>query len=335
MVFSSNVFIFCFLPIVILFDRFLKDTRLSNIWLLLASLIFFSWSQPKYLWLIIASIVINYLSGILVEKNQTIFGSNRIAFILCILLNVGLLFYFKYFDFSISSINMIFGKNIPLKNVILPIGISFFTFQGMSYVIDVYKGEVKATYKITDVALYIALFPQLIAGPIVRYTDIYHNIHHREKDYHCLYEGIRRFIVGLGKKAIIANSLGAVVDQIWKQGAGNNTVGVAWIGSIFYTLQIYYDFSGYSDMAIGIGHILGFHFPENFDRPYLSTSISEFWRRWHMTLSGWFRDYIYISMGGNRKHEYLNLLIVFIITGIWHGASWNFVVWGGIMHFLF
>lgn len=327
MVFSSTVFIFIFLPVVLIIDRILP-LKARNIFLIFASFLFFSWSQPQYLWLLLLNILINYLGGILVSAKR---GKEKKFFFICtITLNLALLIYFKYFDFLIRTVNDIGRKNIPLRNIILPIGISFFTFQGMSYVIDVYRGKVKGQINILNLCLYISLFPQLVAGPIVRYVDIEKEIENRSRKKGEYYQGICRFIIGLGKKVILANSLALITDHIWGVGAGLNTSGVAWLGSLVYTLQIYFDFSGYSDIAIGIGMLLGFHFMENFNYPYISKSVSEFWRRWHISLSSWFRDYVYIPLGGNRKHVYLNLLSVFFLTGLWHGAAWNFVAWGGV-----
>lgn len=327
MVFSSTVFIFIFLPAVLVMDKILP-LKIRNIFLIFASFLFFSWSQPQYLWLLLLNILINYLGGILVSAEGE--KKKKFFFICTIVLNLVLLIYFKYFDFLIKTVNDIAGRNISMKNIILPIGISFFTFQGMSYVIDVYRNKVKKQKNILNLCLYISLFPQLVAGPIVRYIDVEKEIENRPGKKGEYYQGICRFIMGLGKKAILANSLAVITDQIWGAGAGLNTSSVAWLGSLTYTLQIYFDFSGYSDMAIGIGLLLGFHFMENFNYPYISKSITEFWRRWHISLSSWFRDYVYIPLGGNRKHVYLNLLVVFLLTGLWHGAAWNFVMWGGI-----
>lgn len=322
MVFSSAVFLFTFLPITAIIYYILRG-YLRNLWLLFVSLIFFAWSQPGYLIIMLASIVINYLSAIVVSKFRY-----RWILALSIAVNLLLLFYYKYYDFFIDSINHVLKTSIPLPGIILPIGISFFSFQGMSYVIDVFRGSVKVQKNPLNVALYIALFPQLVAGPIVRYSDIEKEILARSESLELFSEGISRFIIGLGKKTLIANTMAEIVDDIWKAGIDNNTVVIAWIGSIAYSLQIFFDFSGYSDMAIGIGKMFGFHFNENFDRPYISKSITEFWRRWHMSLSSWFRDYVYIPLGGNRRHLYRNLIIVFLLTGLWHGASWTFVIWG-------
>ncbi len=327
MVFSSVIFIFGFLPLTLIVYFLLKNNTLRNLWLLFISLVFFSWSQLNYLWIIVASIVLNYTSALLIDlaKSKNL---KRFFLFIAVTCNLLLLFYFKYFDFSIRTVNSITGGDIPLKNIILPIGISFFTFQGMSYVIDVFKTDVNVQKNPLKVALYIVLFPQLIAGPIVRYKDIEKEIDKRETTIDNVSKGITRFIIGLSKKAIIANAMAEVADGIWDAGISNNTLAIAWLGSIAYSLQIFYDFSGYSDMAIGLGKMFGFNFLENFDRPYISKSITEFWRRWHISLSTWFRDYVYIPLGGNRKHLYRNLAIIFLLTGLWHGASWNFVLWG-------
>lgn len=326
MVFSSTMFLFVFFPITLI-GYWLIRKELKNYWLLLVSLVFFGWSQPKYFWIILLNIAVNYSASMLMDtigkkhRKSILFGG--------ISLNLALLFYFKYFDFAIDSINKMFGSSFELFNIVLPIGISFFTFQGMSYIVDVYKGEVAVQKNPLKVALYITLFPQLIAGPIVRYKDIAAEIDDRSTSIDDFAAGAERFIIGLGKKAIIANTMAMCADSIWQNGAGNIQWITAWVGSIAYTLQIYFDFSGYSDMAIGLGRMFGFHFVENFNLPYISKSITEFWRRWHISLSTWFRDYVYIPLGGNRKHVYRNLLIVFFLTGVWHGASWTFVVWGG------
>ena len=325
MVFSSVVFLFFFLPITLV-GYYLINPKFRNYWLLFVSLVFFAWSQLNYLWIILLNIAINYSAAMLMEHTHE--KARKPIVILAIIANLAILFYFKYFDFMIDSINKLFHCSLEFRNIILPIGISFFTFQGMSYTIDVYRKEVAAQKNPLKVALYITLFPQLIAGPIVRYTDIAQEIDARRVNVSEFSSGIERFIIGLGKKAIIANTMAACVDGIWKSGAANNTWITLLLGSIAYSLQIYYDFSGYSDMAIGLGRMFGFHFNENFDLPYISKNISEFWRRWHISLGSWFRDYVYIPLGGNKKHVYLNLAIVFLLTGLWHGASWHFVLWG-------
>ena len=325
MVFSSTLFLFVFLPITLIGYFISRNNKYRNGWLLLVSFVFFGWSQLHYLWIIVLNIIINYVCAVILDR---INKWRKLIMILAVMTNLAILYYFKYFDLTIDTINKIIGSSFQLKNIILPIGISFFTFQGMSYVIDVYRKNVKAQRNIFKVALYIVMFPQLIAGPIVRYIDINKEIDNRHVSLNGFCYGIERFIVGLGKKAIIANTMAATADAIWKNGAVGNTWIIAWAGSIAYSLQIYFDFSGYSDMAIGLGEMFGFHFNENFNFPYISKSITEFWRRWHISLSSWFRDYVYIPLGGNRRRVYFNLFIVFLLTGIWHGASWHFVVWG-------
>lgn len=323
MVFSSTLFLFLFLPITLAVYYFIKD-RFQNYWLLAASFVFFGFSQPDYIWIIVLNIVVNYLAALAMSRWRL----RRLTLLLCMAVNLGLLIYFKYFDFIIESVNLFFHMSVELRHIVLPIGISFFTFQGMSYSIDVYRGVVPVQKNPFKVALYIVLFPQLIAGPIVRYAEVVTEIDRRSVDISDMACGIQRFIIGLAKKAVVANTMAVTADTIWGWGAGNSTPAVAWVGSIAYALQIYYDFSGYSDMAIGLGRMFGFRFGENFRFPYISLSITEFWKRWHISLSSWFRDYVYISLGGNRKRVYLNLIIVFLLTGVWHGASWNFIVWG-------
>ena len=324
MVFSSVIFIFIFLPITLI-GYYLLRGEARNYWLLFVSLVFFGWSQPNYLWIILLNIAVNYAGAMIVNKAKIF---RKLVLFIAIAANLLILFYFKYFDFFIDSINKLVGTSFDLKNIVLPIGISFFTFQGMSYVIDVYRKEVDVQKNPLKLALYITLFPQLIAGPIVRYKDIANEIESRESNLNDFAEGIQRFILGLGKKSLIANTMALLVDSVWNAGCDCHLWSVAWIASIAYTLQIYFDFSGYSDMAIGLGKMFGFHFEENFRLPYISQSITEFWRRWHISLSSWFRDYVYIPLGGNRKNVYINLAIVFLLTGIWHGASWHFVAWG-------
>lgn len=324
MVFSSVLFIFIFLPITLL-GYYLMKNNYRNYLLLFASLIFFAWSQPNYLWVIILNITINYCGAFLIDRFTK---ARKPLLAITVLTNLGILFYFKYFDFLIQSLNNIFSSNFSILNIVLPIGISFFTFQGLSYVVDVYRKDVPVQKNPFKVALYIVLFPQLIAGPIVRYKDVALEIDNRKSTLADFSFGIERFIIGLAKKSIISNTMALTADAIWSNGATGNTWIVAWAGSIAYTLQIYFDFSGYSDMAIGLGRMFGFHFNENFNLPYISKNITEFWRRWHISLSSWFRDYVYIPLGGNRKHVYLNLSIVFLLTGIWHGASWHFIAWG-------
>lgn len=327
MVFSSLVFLWIFLPITMI-GYYIVDKRYKNIFLLLASLIFYAWGEPIYILLMLFSIIINWGMGLLIEK----FGLYKRLFLIAdILINIGLLGYFKYFNFIIETLNNIFHLNIEEPSIGLPIGISFFTFQILSYIIDLYRGKYKAQKNLINLALYISFFPQLIAGPIVRYQDINEQLQCRNHTPEKTAEGIRRFIYGLGKKVIIANTVAECTDYIYRMQFSELTGVLAWIAAVLYTLQIYYDFSGYSDMAIGLGKIFGFEFQENFRYPYLSHSIQEFWQRWHISLGTWFKEYLYIPLGGNRRgncRTYINLVIVFFATGLWHGASFNFVLWG-------
>lgn len=331
MVFSSTTFLFWFLPLVLIIYYMLRK-ELRNSFLLLASLFFYAWGEPSVVFVMILSIIINYGFGLLINltnKRNSAKPIRLLVLILTVCTNLGILFYYKYTDFLIEIINGISGAAIPLKHIVLPIGISFFTFQGMSYVLDLYMGNVSVQKNPLNIALYISMFPQLIAGPIVRYVDVNNEIEHRSVTMELFSEGIWRFSIGLGKKVILANNLALVADEIFALAPEATLSGVAWVGILCYAFQIYFDFSGYSDMAIGLGKMFGFHFLENFNYPYISKSISDFWRRWHISLSTWFRDYLYIPMGGNRKgNVYLHLIIVFLCTGLWHGASWNFVVWG-------
>ena len=332
MVFSSAEFIWFFLPIVLViyfgvgvFER--NGNVVKNIVLLIASLIFYAWGEPYYILLLLFSIIMNYIFGLLVEKKK-----NRCILAFAVCANLGILGIFKYFNFIFDNINAIFATNFFAGlEIILPIGISFFTFQALSYVIDVYRGDNKAQNNPLDLALYISFFPQLIAGPIVKYKDIERQLKKRKTSIEKMTFGIRRFIFGLGKKCVLSNACAEVADVVFDSDINFLSTPIAWIGIMCYTFQIYYDFSGYSDMAIGLGKIFGFEFLENFNFPYISTSIQEFWRRWHISLSSWFKEYLYIPLGENRKGKvrtYLNLLIVFFCTGFWHGASWNFIVWG-------
>ncbi len=338
MVFSSMTFLWVFLPILLV-GYFVAQNKLRNYILLVASLIFYAWGEPKYIVLMLASIGVNYIFGRLIdkfspEKNASVKHSwqQRTILILAVLVNFGLLAYFKYFNFFIDSVNNLFGSGTltPL-NIALPIGISFYTFQIISYIIDLYRGEIKVQKNIFKLALYISLFPQLIAGPIVKYHDIDQELDKRTVTVEKFSYGVRRFIYGLGKKVIIANTMALVADTIFDADAATLSATVAWLGALAYMIQIFFDFSGYSDMAIGLGAMFGFTFMENFNLPYVSGSITEFWRRWHISLSTWFKEYLYIPLGGNRKGKvrtYINLWIVFIATGIWHGAAWHFVIWG-------
>ena len=336
MVFSSILFLFIFLPLVLL-GNFLLKKEYRNVFLLIASLGFYAVGEPKFVFVMIISIAINYFMGLFIDYGKKNFNNlgNKVILLISVLLNLGLLFYFKYMDFFILSGNQIFSINIPLKNIVLPIGISFFTFQGMSYTLDLYMGQVKVQKNPINIALYIALFPQLIAGPIVRYKDVNDQIDGREVSVGKFHYGIQRFIVGLAKKVIIANQVGYIANEIFGKVPNENSIAIAWVGIICYTMQIYFDFSGYSDMAIGLGKMFGFDFLENFNYPYISKSMTEFWRRWHISLSTWFRDYVYIPLGGNRKgNVYFNLFVVFFVTGMWHGAAWTFIIWG-LWHGLF
>lgn len=332
MVYSSVIFLFYFFPFTISVYHLLEK-KYRNYFLLIASLFFYAWGEPVFVFVMAGIIAVNYCAGLLIECTKRILLKKIMVFI-SVVINIGILVYYKYFSFLLKSINEIgevfnVHSKMPVPEIILPIGLSFFIFQGLSYVIDVYREDTAAQKNPFKVALYISLFPQLIAGPIVRYTDISKEIDNRNVKIEDTYYGFARFIIGLAKKVAIADVLAGKADQIFNLGGHQITPLIAWIGAIFYTLQIYFDFSAYSDMAIGLGRLFGFHFRENFDLPYISTSITEFWRRWHISLSLWFRDYLYIPMGGNRRgNVYLHLIIVFLCTGIWHGANWTFVAWG-------
>ncbi len=329
MLFSSMLFLWLFLPLVLLLNFLIKNIRLKNIMLLFASLLFYAWGEPVNVILLIISIFINWLGGLLLVKYES--GKKLILF-LCVVLNLSILGYFKYANFFLNTIDKLLPfVSLPRVNIALPIGISFFTFQAMSYVIDLYRKKINVQKNIFDLALYISFFPQLIAGPIVKYRDIDKQILSRTVSFTDTAEGFRRFIYGLGKKVVVSNVLAQTSDLVFALEADKLTTLSAWIGAVFFSLQIYYDFSGYSDMAIGLGKMFGFNFNENFIYPYISSSIKEFWRRWHISLSSWFKEYLYIPIGGNRNgnvRTYINLLIVFMATGLWHGASWSFVGWG-------
>ncbi len=332
MVFSSMVFLWLFLPIVIvgyfILNRFTKKETLKNVFLLLASLLFYAWGEPKYIILMIVSILVNWLIGMLMQSHE---NQRKFYLIASVVFNLGLLGVYKYFNFFIDVINTTLGLSLQFTEIALPIGISFFTFQILSYIIDLYRKEYEAQKNVINLALYISFFPQLIAGPIVKYIDVNRQLTSRTVSLDKVALGIRRFIYGLAKKVLIANTLAYCVDQIYGLNSADVTGYLAWIGMILYTLQIYFDFSGYSDMAIGLGKIFGFDFLENFNYPYLSSSIHEFWNRWHISLGSWFKNYLYFPLGGNRKgttRTYVNLFIVFFATGLWHGASYNFILWG-------
>ena len=326
MVFSSITFLYYFLPIV-LFIYFIVPSKFRNLVLLISSLFFYFYGEPRYILVLLFSVVFNYYMGKLISKENSKY--RKVLFISDMIINFGLLFYFKYFDFFIDNINQILNIKIPLFNIIMPIGISFFTFQATSYVIDIYLGKVKSANSILDFAAYLSLFPQLIAGPIVRYQTIDQELKDRSVTYQKFADGVKRFIIGLSKKVLLANVLGVFSNSL--SSISTSSVLSYWLQAISNTLQLYLDFSGYSDMAIGLGLMFGFTFLENFNYPFIASSITEFWHRWHISLSTWFRDYVYIPLGGSRVgkfRNYLNILIVWMITGLWHGASWNFVFWG-------
>lgn len=329
MLFSSLLFLFLFLPLVLPFSL-IRNTRVQNYVLLLASLVFYAWGGVSYTLIMIVSILMNYMFGLLIEKKPT---RSRLFLVIGVTLNIGLLCYFKYLNLLVESWNGVMpgNANLDIRKVALPIGISFFTFHGLSYVIDVYRKKFPAQRDLSILALYITLFPQLIAGPIIRYKDIYRQFIDRRNTVAKFAYGIKRFVIGLGKKVIIANTFAAIADEIFAMDQASLSLSLAWLGIISYTIQIYFDFSGYSDMAVGLGRMFGFRFPENFNLPYISRSIQEFWRRWHISLSTWFRDYLYIPLGGNQEKPwktYRNLILVFFLCGLWHGASWTFVIWG-------
>lgn len=329
MVFSSTIFLCVYLPLVLL-GYYICPKKGRNLFLLIVSLVFYAWGEPKYVFLMIFSILINYVFGRLMDKNRGRQKRMKLLLVLSVVIDIGLLSVFKYTDFIITNVNAIFGANFDLLNIALPIGISFYTFQAMSYTIDVYRDDVRVQKNLIDFGMYITMFPQLIAGPIVRYADVQDQLADRSVTTADFSEGVMRFVVGLGKKVLLANQMGAVWSDIYALG-GDVSALMAWTGAIAYTFQIYFDFSGYSDMAIGLGRMFGFKFPENFRYPYQSVSITDFWRRWHITLSTWFKEYLYIPLGGNRRglaRQALNLLIVWSLTGFWHGAGWNFVMWG-------
>lgn len=338
MLFNSIVFLWIFLPTLIILyftvGKFFPKTK--NYILLIFSLLFYAWGEPKYVLLMILSIIVNYIFGLLVDKaaKNKKKKQKTLWLVLAIVFNIGLLGHFKYFNFLVANVNNIFGANVlTIGEIALPIGISFYTFQVLSYVIDLYRGEIKVQKNLSKLALYVSFFPQLIAGPIVKYHDIDRALNFRKETPEKFAYGVKRFVYGLAKKVLIADVMAAVVDTIFSYNGElfGLTQSVAWLGAICYALQIFFDFSGYSDMAIGLGSMFGFKFMENFNLPYISGSITEFWRRWHISLSTWFKEYIYIPLGGNRKGKvrtYINLWVVFLVTGIWHGAAWVFVLWG-------
>ncbi|HBH3394862.1 TPA: MBOAT family protein [Clostridioides difficile] len=328
MIFSSLTFLFAFLSVVFIL-YFLVNDKLKNFVLLLTSLFFYAWGEPKYIFLMLGSIVVNYIFGLKVSSDNK--KEQKLWLTLSVIFNISLLVIFKYSNFFVDNFNALFNSHISIPTIALPLGISFFTFQTMSYVIDVYRKDGRVQRNIFDLALYVSLFPQLVAGPIVRYQTVDEQISKRIYSNEKFAVGVNRFICGLAKKVILANQLGMVADGVFSANIANLSIAESWLGIICYTLQIYFDFSGYSDMAIGLGKIFGFDFLENFNYPYISQSVSEFWRRWHISLSSWFRDYVYIPLGGNRVSpikQYTNLFVVWSLTGIWHGANWTFLTWG-------
>ena len=332
MIFSNIFFMFRFLSVVLLI-YYIVPYKYKNGIITIASLIFYSWGEVKYFPIMIASTVVDFFSSQYIEKHRGDIKKMRRGLACSVIFNLGSLMFFKYTDFFISNINNFAGTSIPLLRIPLPLGISFYTFQTMSYTIDVYRGKVPAEKNIINFSAFVTMFPQLIAGPIVLYSDINEklNTHEGRITLEGINEGIKLFIFGLGKKVLIANNVGALWTDIETMGFASVSTPLAWLGIIAYSLQIYFDFSGYSLMAIGLGKMLGFDFPQNFNLPYISKSVTEFWRRWHMTLSGWFREYVYIPLGGNRKglkRQILNMLVVWFLTGFWHGADWNFMLWG-------
>lgn len=328
MVFSSMVFLCVFLPAAFCLHLLLPGMRAKNFLLVVASLVFYAYGEPIYVILLVASSAGNYILARLTGECPKI---RKLTMTLAVVINLGLLVIFKYSGFLVDTFNSVTGAGIPVPQVRMPIGISFFTFQALSYVIDVYRGDASVQKNFGKVLLYISFFPQLIAGPIVKYHDVEAEINNRKQTPEEIGKGIRRFIAGLSKKVLIANTMGLVADNLFGAAATGITGPGVWLGAVSYMLQIYFDFSGYSDMALGLGMMFGFHFHENFDYPYISASIREFWRRWHMSLSGWFKEYLYIPLGGNRRGKFrtvVNKMIVFVCTGIWHGASFNFLFWG-------
>lgn len=328
MLFSSLTFLFCFLPLVFI-TYYLLPALFRNIFLLLSSLFFYAWGEPKYLLLMSTVILLNYFAGIILDKIKENFRKS--VCIVSIFLNLSILCYYKYLDFIIENFNVFLNEKIELCNITLPIGISFYIFQSLSYTIDVYRKVVPTQYNIIKFALYVSLFPQLVAGPIVKYKDVMRYLDKRNENIDDIIYGFRRFIAGLGKKVILANTMGEVTDKIFSLGTNEISASIAWLGIVTYSLQIFFDFSGYSDMAIGLGRMFGFKFQENFNYPYDSSTMSEFWRKWHISLMTWFREYLYFPLGGSRVSEirqYANLCIIFLATGIWHGANWTFIAWG-------
>lgn len=331
MIFSSLLFLFRFIPIFFII-YYLSPAKIKNVVLLIGSIIFYAWGEPKFLILIIVSILVNYVAGLFIDLfNRKESNLKALFLAIAVIYDLLTLFIFKYIDFFITNINSLFGTKIGLAELTLPLGISFYTFQIMSYVIDLYKGKISVEKSPVILGTYLSMFPQLIAGPIVVYSDVSEKLHERKITLMDVEDGISTFILGLGSKVLIANNVGMLWDDIALIGYEKISASTAWLGVLAFSLQIFFDFNGYSLMAIGLGKMLGFSFPKNFDFPYISRSLTEFWRRWHITLSTWFREYVYIPLGGNRKgrtRTYVNLFIVWFLTGFWHGAGWNFIIWG-------
>ena len=326
MVFGSAVFLFIFLPIVLILHTIIKNTTIRNGLLIVSSLIFYAFGEPVYVLLLLGSVAFNYAFGRILYERK-----NKVILAVAVAVNLLLLTVFKYTGFLVESFNGIFNTAIPVPQIVMPIGISFFTFQAISYIVDVYRGKTDKKAGFFEVLLYISLFPQLVAGPIVQYRTVADAIKDRKVTVDAFSSGTRKFIIGLSKKMLLANAMGLVADKVFAMSAGTIDTPLAWFGGVCYCLQIYFDFSGYSDMALGIGGMLGFEFPKNFNHPYVAVGIRDFWRRWHMSLTSWFREYLYIPLGGNRKgraRQILNSMIVFVCTGIWHGANLTFIVWG-------
>ncbi len=323
------IFIFAFLPILCILYYLVPDRAYRNVLLCAASLLFYAWGEPRYIFLMIASITANYFFGLLIERSGAV-NKRKLFLALAVVCNILALGFFKYSGFFIKNFNILFHTSFHMQNLPLPIGISFYTFQALSYIIDVYRQKTQAQKNFLNLMLYISLFPQLIAGPIVRYTDIENEIRERRESFDSFINGLEQFIIGLAAKVIIANNMAVIADAVFAD-YKNANAAILWIAAAAYTFQIYFDFAGYSRMAIGLGRMFGFHFPQNFNYPYLANSITEFWRRWHITLSSWFRDYVYIPLGGSRCSRIKlvrNILITWMLTGFWHGAEWNFILWG-------
>lgn len=330
MLFSSLLFLFVFLPIVLAL-YYISPWRIKNLILFVSSLVFYAWGEPVYIVIMLLSTFTDYGFGLLLSRPKLRAIQRKWIVVCSIVINLGLLSYFKYADFLILNVNELFGTNIPITDLPLPIGISFYTFQSISYIIDVYRGTAKAQRNWIDFGTFVVLFPQLVAGPIVHYNTVAEQLHERSVNVEKFAEGVRRFTIGLAKKVLLANNIGLLWDTISTSNFDTMPVLTAWLGIIAFAFQIYFDFSGYSDMAIGLSLMFGFHFNENFNKPYTAQSITDFWRRWHISLSSWFRDYVYIPLGGNRRGlgiQLRNILVVWLLTGIWHGASWNFLLWG-------